>query len=418
MICLCYNKLMEKFKYQKVEDYEIKKKSILSAIQNENGGVLPLGYDNDMFLSALIKIIDHLENNYKTIILAQDIPDVKKFTRQKEEYSITSFVLNRVLKNVKSVNFRDVDKNKPHMMGGYTSYKDGTHDITLYTTVMQNNLNFLKSRAINKKFATDEDFEKTLLEETMIHELIHAISDNGLAVGFDKNKNLSAEIALNEGMTENLALEIAGLRDFSNTLYKSGEYDFAIKTQTNSGYMLETNIFNLIRVASKQDMTIPYLTDIHNIRFGADREIYGQSNSLDAIQTLLGIAKEDAEQNDFLSFQALQSILIEDIFKNKYDKCFLDKIRQNGNAPTQKEYDKLKEDILIIGRSLVSTLAYKLDAEEKKEFAQNNSFASSKDIMELIQNKTIEPSPNVLRYKDLLFAMENIQKDFANELTI
>ena len=102
---------MEKFEYQEIENYENKKNYILNAIQRENGGVLPIGYDNDMFVSALIKIIEYLENNYKTTITVEDIPDAKTFTRQKEEQSITSFVLNRVLKNVKSVNFRDIDKS-------------------------------------------------------------------------------------------------------------------------------------------------------------------------------------------------------------------------------------------------------------------------------------------------------------------
>ena len=46
---------MEKFKYQEIENYESKKKNILNAIQRENSGVLPIGYDNDMFVSALIK---------------------------------------------------------------------------------------------------------------------------------------------------------------------------------------------------------------------------------------------------------------------------------------------------------------------------------------------------------------------------
>ena len=405
---------MEKFKYQEIENYENKKNNILNAIQRENGGVLPIGYDNDMFVSALIKIIEHLENNYKTTIKVEDIPDAKNFTRQKKEYSITSFVLNRVLKNVKSVNFRDIDKENPDRMGGYITYKDGTHDITLYTTAMNNNLKILQSKGINTKFETDKHFEKTLLEETMIHELIHAISDNGLAVGFNKNQ-LPAEIALNEGRTEILALEVAGLRDFSNTMYRRSEQDFAIKSPTNSRYFLETNIINLIRVASRQDMTIPYLIDIHYVRFGIDKEIYGQSNSLGAIKTILELAKEDAEKNDFLSFQALQSILIEDIFKNKYGKNFLDKIRQSGKAPTQEEYDKFKKDMLIIGRSIVPTFAYKLSYEEKKEFAENENFATSQDIMKLIQDKTIEPTPNILRYRDLLFAMENIQKDFSQD---
>lgn len=36
--------------------------------------------------------------------------------------------------------------------------------------------------------------------------------------------------------------------------------------------------------------------------------------------------------------------------------------------------------------------------------------------MELIQNHTIEPTQNVLKYRDLLFALENIQKDFEKDL--
>ena len=74
--------------------------------------------------------------------------------------------------------------------------------------------------------------------------------------------------------------------------------------------------------------------------------------------------------------------------------------------------------MIIIGRSIVPTLKYKLDIDDKKEFALNNYFATSEDIMKLIQNNTIEPTSNVLRYRQLLFAMENIQKDFTSELTI
>lgn len=428
---------MEKFKYQVIENYENKKKNILTSIQRENNENLPIGYDNDIFISALIKIIEYLESNYKEKIKAENIPDIKSFARLKEEYSITSFVLNRVLKNVKSVNFRNIDKNNPRAMGGYRTFKDGTHDITLYTTVLSNNLDFLKTRKINNKFESDEDFRKILLEETMIHEVIHAISDNSLGVGFDKGINNSSEVAFNEGMTENLAIEIAGLRDFSNTLYRSGERNFAVKTQTNSGYKLETNIINLIRIASKEDMTIPYLVNPNTIKFGIfeKMKIYNSSNPLETIMIKLNKAVEeskktkkgynpitdesiDMQDSNLTPFQELQTMLIEDIFQNKYNKVFLDKIRQSGKAPTQEEYDKFKKDMLIIGRSIVPTFAYKLSNEEKKEFAENENFATSQDIMKLIQDKTIEPTPNILRYRDLLFAMENIQKDFSQDLTM
>lgn len=425
---------MEKIKYQKIENFENKKKNVLNAIKNEHGGVLPSGYDNDLFMSALIKIIEHLEKNYKTTIKAKDIPDVKSFTRQKEQYSITSFVLNRTLKNVNSVNIYDIDKRDLHRMGGYAIHKDGTRDVTLYKTPLNNNLKYLKSCGIDKKFESESDFENTLLEEVMIHELIHAISDNGKKVGFN---NSADDVALNEGMTENLALEIAGLKNFSNTLFKSGEQNFAIKTQTYSGYQYETNIFNLIRVASKEDMTIPYLVDTDKIRFGYIEkfDLY-KGAPLNEIKRLLNKSNKEIDQvieeqynpitdknilvnnNNFVPFQELQTILIEDIFANKYNKDFLDKIRKTGKAPTKEEYDRFKRDLVIIGRCIVPTLSYKFDTDEKKDYSKTDHFAKSKDVMKLIQNKVIEPTKNVLRYRDLLFAVENIEKDFANELTI
>lgn len=418
---------MKKFKYQKIENYEKKKQNILNAVQKENGGVLPVGYDNDIFISALIKIIEHLENNYKTTIKAEDIPDVASFTRQKKEYSITSFVLNRVLKNVKSVNFEKIRPDKPEAIGGFTA---GLQNLTMYTSAFEKKLLKIKDLDVDEQFASEQDCFTILFESAIIHELIHAISFNGKYVGFRKNEE-SRDI--NEGMTESLAKEISHLHDLAIVdVFLQNYSRYLVKTKTNSSYYLQTNIFDLIRVASKEDMTIPYLVDVDKIKFGHSEKLKTyKGNPLEIIKTLLNKSiKYDKEEDpfteeikivnngDFSAYQELQTIIIEDIFENKYGKEFLDKIRQSGKAPTQEEYDKFKHDMIIIGRSIVSTLKYKLDDEEKKDFAQNDYFSTSQDIMKLIQNGTIEPTPNVLRYRDLLFAMENVQKDFAKDLTI
>ena len=400
-----------KFTYQEIENYDVKKRIVLNVIRKENGGKLPEGFDDDLFCSALIKIIEYLDSNYNTTIKAQNIPDVTSFARQEEEYSVRSFIINRVFKNLKSVKYLKKDEKDPNMMGGYYP---SDHEIKLYADVMGDNLKYLYNNNINKKFETDKDFENTLLEEIMIHELIHCISDNGSSVGFLK-KGDSRNIAFNEGMTENLANEIAGLKDFSVTTFsfKDRQSNFVLKTQTSSAYKLETNIFNLIRVASREDMTIPYLVDTQHIMFGEDREIYGQSNAMDKIKTEFSEAKNNAEKDDLLKFQELQTMLIEDIFQNKYNKEFLDRIRKTGKAPSKEEYLAFKRDLLTIGRCIVPTLVSELKShDEKKDFAQNYNITTSKDLSKLIQDGKIEPTPNVLKFKELLFAFENIPSDF------
>ena len=418
---------MEKFKYQEIENYENKKKNILNAIKRENRGVLPDGYDNDIFISALIKIIEYLENNYKTTIKAEDIPDVNKFTRQKEEYTITAFVLNRVLKNVKSVGIYEVRQDKPEAIGGFSA---ALKNITMYTSAFDKMLLRMKKLEVDKQFESENDFKNILFESAIIHELIHAISYNGKYVGFKKGNDY---LNLNEGMTESLAKEISNLQALSVVgVYNAKDNNsYLVNTKTNSSYYLQTNIIDLMKIASKEDMVIPYLIDVDKIKFGDTEksDIY-KGKALETIRTFLNgsVIYEKIENpiteefeiinsGNFSKFQQLQTMLIEDIFQNKYDKVFLDKIRQSGKSPTQEEYDKFRKDMFIIGRCLVPTLAFKLDLEDKKEISENDNFATSKDIMKLIQTRIIEPTPNILRYKDLLFAMENIQKDFSQDLT-
>ena len=314
---------MEKFKYQQIENYENKKKNILNAIQRENSGILPLGYDNDVFVSALIKIIEHLENNYKTTIKAEDIPDVKSFTRQRDEYSITSFILNRVLKNVKSVNFYEIRQDKPEAIGGFTA---GAKNLTMYTSAFQKMLSKIKKLEVDKQFASEQDFSAILFESAIIHELIHAISFNGKYVGFRKGEEY---ININEGMTESLAKEISKLQDLDVVdIFTQNEGSYLVKTKTNSSYYLQTNIFDLIRVASKEDMTIPYLVDVDKIKFGKSEKLkMYKGNPLETIKTLLNKSVkynkienpiteeiEIVNNGDFSAYQELQTIIIEDIF--------------------------------------------------------------------------------------------------------
>ena len=126
---------------------------------------------------------------------------------------------------------------------------------------------------------------------------------------------------------------------------------------------------------------------------------------------------DSARQNDFSKLQELQAMLIEDIFKNKYTKGFLTDIARSGSAPSREVYFKFKHDLILIGRCLVSTLPTEFSLSEKKDFAASDHFATSAGITQLLNLGIIAPTDNVLRFRDLLFATENIEKDFPSGLT-
>lgn len=414
---------MKNFKYEQIENYETKKQNVLSAIQTANGGQLPKGFDQDMFVSALIKTIMYLEDNYKTKIKAEDIPDVASFTKEKAEYSITSFVLNRVLNNIKIVDFLDVRQDKPESIGGFSA---GAKSLTMYSTAFKNNLGKMKNTDAIEQFESQEEMEKMLFESAIIHELIHAISYNGKAVGFKKSQE---DVNLNEGMTEYLAKLIAGLEDLAVVNVHNSNMRYLVKTTTNASYDLQSNIFNLITIASKENLVIPYLVDADAIKFNSKEKqnLYGE-NPLQKIKLLLNksIDYEKIEnpitgemkvvnRGDFGAYQQLQTLLIDDIFQNKYDNEFFTKMMKSGDLQNSAEYASIKKDMQTIGRCIVSTLDLKMDMEDRQDFAENDCFATANDVMKLIQNHVIAPTPNVLKYRDMLYKIESIEKQMQGD---
>lgn len=216
----------EKIKYTPPKNFEKRKQNILNAFQKQFGSI-PDGFDNDLFMSAVVRILNHLEENYPTTIKKDQIPDSDKFVNPaREEYTITQFVLNRLAKNVGSVKF--IDKNPDSnstRMGGYTSIvKKGSFEhakigyIQIYMDKLNENVERQKTSTTLSQFESEEDYRKMMIEEAIVHETIHAISDNEKSFGF--RMDMDAGEKLNEGMTENLACEIVGLRDYSKTRIK------------------------------------------------------------------------------------------------------------------------------------------------------------------------------------------------------
>lgn len=428
---------MGNLKYEQPKNYEIGKKNFLEVIKNFNGGVLPEGYDNELFISSFLRILHYLKDNYGAVkIKSKDIPDVGDFVgEQLDEYKIVPFLLCRLLKNVKSFHVEEINKRNSRVAGGYDRVKK---NITLYTKTLNDNIDILKSKknAYIGQFETNDDCEKILKEKVLVHELIHAISDNGRSVGFRDGPDT---VAFNEGMTESLADDICGTREFLGEFFSSypdilhrNNVQFALASQTDSGYRMESSVFNLIRVASKNDMTIPYLVDPKTIEFGflGKFDIYQETNNvLDAIKEEFKRAHEefnkkraffvgiDFDEEVYINnpnpypLINLQSKLMCDIVRNKYGEEFRNRIKQNGLS--QEGYDKLKSDLLVIGKSLIVEFPYKIDDEDRLEYARGfngDYFSSSENLLKLMQNNFIEKNYNIVTYVNLLKFVEDLRE--------
>lgn len=208
-----------------------------------------------------------------------------------------------------------------------------------------------------------------------------------------------------------------------------------MKGQTASAYSLENNIVNLVRIASNEDMTIPYLVDPETIKFGfANKfDIYNTNGRpLDVISKKLDEAVSEGnktkevqlfdEEPEIVSdanlepFQDLQAMLLEDIYRNKYNKKTL---TAGGKVPSKAELNKMKKDLLIIGRSVVPTFygsVSRVDKEEQQDFAENDYFSTSKGLAELIANHEIEVTSNVAIYRNMLKEVEGVEASVPHEL--
>ena len=104
-----------------------------------------------------------------------------------------------------------------------------------------------------------EQYRESLVQEVIVHELIHAISKTqGLGIGltyFDE-QNVKHNVSINEGITERLAMDVCELPDVFLTVKKD---DFQVAGNTVSSYKLETGIANLLRVIDGEKFYLKYL---------------------------------------------------------------------------------------------------------------------------------------------------------------
>ena len=395
-----------KLKYEENENYEFLKDVFLSKIKQMKGEI-PEGFDNEIFLNSFIKIYNFLTKKYHNVKLSKNsIPDANRF-EQREEYTISQFIFNRIVNNIEKV-VVDKDLEEKATCGGRFCADKKSLEIFPKKIKEATKFEFEKYKTLN--FASEEDFNKIVTEYFIIHELIHAISFDEFSIGLRNNEE---SVSINEGFTDSLALEISGFGEFFQYLPQRLEDNyFMLPKNSISSYTIETNISDLIRIVSDKDLTIPYLVcgervKWANINNGFDETCYPLKKGQDVYGFFEKEIFEIANKKSTLSnkekltrLQNLQGCLIEDIVKNKYNKDFINKVIDNKVTKEQLEqYDK---EINLIINKIVLTFPEKT-AEQIFEFgAQSLEIWDIEKLKVKIDNGEIDKSPNIDHLLELL----------------
>ncbi len=414
---------MEKLKYQKIENYDIKKQNILNAFKKSVGQV-PQGLQFDLVMSAFIKIYEFFNKKYEGVLISEkDIPDVNEFVVKRENYTIGQLIINRIAKNVKEIDFKSGFNEKEKAMADYSpKFKK----INVYNSNLDSNIENSFKNYKNVEFENEDAFRRIMTEQVLIHELLHAISDNGFSLGL-QDKNTKNGVTLNEGIIENISLEIAGLKNvFNKSIWEGSSRGtrIGLRGQTSSGYLIENNIANFVRLASKEDFALCYLINGKNIKFGSLEkfQIYKSNNPLGLIsETMDKYVLGEWSDKTFDKVQELQAMLITDILENKLNKQIL-----NQTAMTQEQYDELVEDVMLIGNCLIPTLPNKEDTEKIKQrdliekglIEKINLTGTTDIILRHIKEGRLENTENVQKYIELLDSVDKIGQKFNLEREI
>ena len=378
--------------------YPSRRRELLKFLQDGNDNIAP-GLDNEILDNCILMIVDYFNYHLPNMkIPSSAIPDADKFRpKGLKEYTIEQFIYNRIYNNLQKFEIRDKPPagRNPSALGGY---KGSTKSIDMFDE------NF-KKHIKEKCQSIDGVSEEDILQEVLVHELIHAISkakSAGQGITYFDEFGVKHNVSLNEGITEALAMDICELNHVFLTFRKD---NFQIAGNTTSAYKLETSIANLWRVADGEKFYIKYLVN-------ADRIMIKRGN-IDLMKAAKEMADlyrpardEDVERAKVTEYQSLQYMLLKDIYINKLNSEILEPVKR-GAPFDRKKFIHLRKEMYEIGKCLIPTIRDNNDNEEL-------DFTSSLDhVREMMDSGKIARTPNIEMFVELVDKINEAERKFG-----
>jgi len=417
------------FELPKIKNYDRKRREVERLVSKRRGRI-PEGFKNPFFMNCLIRVLDYLEEVYgKRECLSAFIPDKEHFMQTKSHYSMRELALNRIVKNVKDIHFekKATPLSGKDEIGADAEYIPRLGLIKFYVKEEDfgSEVNFIT----NHSFISDYDLYFIYKRmQCLIHEILHAISDNGKMIGFSSIADTDEFASLDEGVTESLSLEICGLNNIYRQTLLFDEHNNGYGTRGNilTGYLFETGIAKLIRLASNLDIVEDYLTDGDMSTFGFGKENlyrpphrkgYLGLTPFECIKKFMStINYYQPSQKDLQGIQWLQASLLEDMLRDKFDLDNMQNYIDNGIEA--EVYSEIKSKVIDAGRYILlkygplSGISNKeVDELTFEKFSVPIGITDTSERLEtLILEGIIEDTPNVKNYRNLLRRIEFLKK--------
>jgi len=420
------------YSYQPIENYNYKKTSLLSMLNN-NILQKKQGFEQDVFMSALIRTCDYFSRKYKKIrIPAEMIPDSKNFMWQKQNYTIPELIICRLANNVDSV---DIDESYDYNAKTIANYIPQLKKILIFSKGIDEAARISEINNQLSNFSSIEEFKKIEAELIIVHEIIHAVSDNGKLIGLSDRELYSPSeknVKLNEGITESLAIDIMGLADNTWRISfcpKGGIERFSLSSQSFSKYIFESNIASLMRMKTKENFDLPFLIDKNLIIYNDEvaHQYYGTNYSMDKISATLDALKLEEKSNytstELKEVQKLQAIILKDLINTNLEKFERIKSEVYGKL-NEGQFEKLREfnkDVNIAANLILPSIT----SADKKALVYTDEinkygkvlpidYTSTKAITEALEKGKLNLSENLTS----LMALLNAKTEINNSLNI
>ncbi|MBQ9791866.1 MAG: hypothetical protein IJW28_04690 [Clostridia bacterium] len=212
------------------------------------GNIIKDTEDYELIISSISKIIDHFQQMFPEGMPKAEIPDASTLQNlvtdptNPNNVTIESFIFARLKRNMPN-GFTTEERD-----GTLASYHPADKKININVNALQGSINSHIATNGKYNYKTTDDYIYCEFEGSVIHEFLHAISDNKTQIGFANYKASDQHLGINESTTEKIASMIENPRNYRKTnitILKTKRAQFLTNVDSNSGYSYH-GIVNLV----------------------------------------------------------------------------------------------------------------------------------------------------------------------------
>lgn len=375
----------------------------------------------DFFYEAIINSVFDIVNFYNSVckddmFSVEILGDISGFKEKKDKYTIQEIIFNRLYSNINKVHLEKYNnqKCKNNTIAYYDCFnKEIFIDIT---KDKENTVKVLKNLTAEQQ--NDADLVDKIKRFSIVHELLHAISDD-ITANFIYNKKQK----LNEIITEDITINVLNLRNLNllKTIRCNDDLIYLINTNSRSGYFWGNGIAFLLSSIPNFNVIKGYVVNSINSQIAYDnyvkdfsqslnkykskngKSIYfeGLVNTVEKIYKMLKTSEE--KEKAFTKIINLQKDLLIEYNRNVMGQLSLKSLQ----SLTKQEISDAKQEVEHLKHQLVLILGNnKCKVCDINKELNGTSF----QIKELINNNFLKPTPNLLVMIEIQECVERIEK--------